>query len=141
MLQKQVPQREFAKHVSAVLCGRLVRKLCESCKVAYEPTPALAKKLGLPEGKVEALFRVPKPEEIEKPCETCGGLGYIGRTGLFELLLVDDAIRQTLLKEPKLELLRRTARAGGMRTFQEEGVLLIARGVTSLAELQRVLKQ
>jgi type II secretory ATPase GspE/PulE/Tfp pilus assembly ATPase PilB-like protein len=141
MLQKGVPQREFAKHVSAVLCVRLIRKLCETCKVAYEPTPDLAKKLGLPEGKVEALYRTPKPEEIEKPCKTCGGLGYIGRTAVFELLIVDDQIRQILLKEPKLELLKKAAKAAGMRSFQEEGVLLIARGVTSLAELQRVLKQ
>jgi len=140
MLQKQVPQRDFAKSVSAVLCIRLIRKLCETCKVAYEPTPDLSKKLGLPEGKVEALYRTPKPEEIEKPCKTCGGIGYVGRTAVFELLLIDDAIRQLLIKEPKLELLRKAAKATGMRTFQEEGVLLIARGVTSLAELQRVLK-
>jgi type II secretory ATPase GspE/PulE/Tfp pilus assembly ATPase PilB-like protein len=140
MLQKQVPQREFAKTISAVLCVRLIRKLCEGCKVAYEPTPDLAKKLGLPEGKVTALYRTPKAEEIEKPCQTCGGIGYVGRTALFELLVVDDQIRQILLKEPKLELLKKAAKAAGMRTFQEEGVLLIAKGITSLAELQRVLK-
>jgi type II secretory ATPase GspE/PulE/Tfp pilus assembly ATPase PilB-like protein len=127
--------------VTAVLCVRLIRKLCEGCKVAYEPTPDLAKKLGLPEGKVEALYRTPKPEEIEKPCKTCGGLGYIGRTGVFELLVVDDQVRQALLKEPKVEIVRKAAKAAGMRSFQEEGVLLIAKGVTSLAELQRVLKQ
>ncbi len=141
MLQKGVPQREFAKTLTAVLCVRLIRKLCESCKVAYEPTPDLAKKLGLPEGKIAALFRTPKSEEIEKPCLSCGGIGYLGRTGLFELLLIDDQIRQLLQKEPKLELLKKAAKACGMRTFQEEGVLLIAKGVTSLAELQRVLKQ
>jgi type II secretory ATPase GspE/PulE/Tfp pilus assembly ATPase PilB-like protein len=141
MLQKQVPQREFAKTLSAVLCVRLIRKLCVDCKVAYEPTPDLAKKLGLPEGKIEALYRTPKPEEIEKPCKTCGGIGYKGRTAVFELLVIDDQIRKTLIKEPKLELLRKATKATGMRSFQEEGVLLIAKGVTSLAELQRVLKQ
>jgi type II secretory ATPase GspE/PulE/Tfp pilus assembly ATPase PilB-like protein len=141
MLQKKLPQREFAKTLSAVLGVRLIRKLCDECKVAYEPTPDLAKKLGLPEGKIEALYRTPKPEEIEKPCKTCGGIGYKGRTAVFELLVIDDLIRQTLIKEPKLDLLKKAARASGMRSFQEEGVLLIAKGVTSLAELQRVLKQ
>jgi type II secretory ATPase GspE/PulE/Tfp pilus assembly ATPase PilB-like protein len=141
ILQKQVPQREFAKSVTCVLCVRLIRKLCETCRVAYEPTPDLAKKLGLPEGKVEALYRTPKPEEVEKPCKTCGGVGYFGRTALFELLVVDDLIRQLLIKEPKLDSLKKAAKAAGMRSFQEEGVLLIAKGVTSLAELQRVLKQ
>lgn len=140
MMQKPIPHREFAKTVSAVLCVRLIRKLCETCRVAYEPTPELAKKLGLPEGKIEALYRTPKPEEADKPCKDCGGIGYLGRTGMFELLVVDDAIRQILLKEPKLELLNKAARAAGMRTFQEEGILLIAKGITSLAELQRVLK-
>jgi type II secretory ATPase GspE/PulE/Tfp pilus assembly ATPase PilB-like protein len=141
MLKQKVPHREFAKTVSAVLSTRLIRKLCDECKVAYEPTPDLAKKLGLPAGKVEALYRTPKPEEADKPCKVCGGIGYIGRTGLFELLVVNDQIREILIKQPNLDLLRKAARAAGMRSFQEEGVLLIAKGVTSLAELQRVLKQ
>ena len=84
---------------------------------------------------------MPKPEEIEKPCKECGGLGFNGRTGVFELLVVDDKIREILVKQPKLDLLRKAARAAGMRSFQEEGLLLVAKGVTSLAELQRVLKQ
>jgi type II secretory ATPase GspE/PulE/Tfp pilus assembly ATPase PilB-like protein len=141
MLQQKVPQRDFAAIATAVLCTRLIRKLCDTCKVAYAPTPDLLKKLGIPQGKVEALYRQPKPEEIEKPCPECGNLGFKGRTGLFELLIVDDKIREILVKQPQVELLRKAARAAGMRTFQEEGLLLVAKGVTSLAELQRVLKE
>jgi type II secretory ATPase GspE/PulE/Tfp pilus assembly ATPase PilB-like protein len=141
MLQLKVPQREFAMVVSAVICGRLIRKLCDTCKVAYAPTPDLLKKLGIPAGKVEALYRVPKPEEIEKPCKECGGIGFKGRTGVFELLVVDDKVREVLIKAPKLDLLTKAARLAGMRPFQEEGLLLVAKGVTSLAELQRVLKE
>ena len=141
ILQLKVPQRDFAAVVTAVLCTRLIRKLCDSCKVAYAPTPDLLKKLGIPQGKVEALYRSPKPEEIEKPCKECGGFGFKGRTGLFELLIVDDRIREILVKQPKLDLLKKAARLAGMRTFQEEGLLLVAKGVTSLAELQRILKE
>jgi type II secretory ATPase GspE/PulE/Tfp pilus assembly ATPase PilB-like protein len=141
MLQLKIPQREFAEVVTAVLCTRLIRRLCDACKVAYSPTPDLLKKLGIPQGKVEALYRVPKPEEVDKPCKECGGLGFKGRTGLFELLEVDDRIREILIKQPKLDLLRKAARLAGMRPFQEEGLLLVAKGVTSLAELQRVLKE
>ncbi len=141
MLQMKVPQRDFAAVVTAVLCTRLIRKLCDACKVGYAPTPDLLKKLGIPAGKVEALYRVPKPEEIDKPCKECGGLGFKGRTGLFELLVVDDRIREILVKQPKLDLVRKAARLAGMRPFQEEGLLLVAKGVTSLAELQRVLKE
>jgi general secretion pathway protein E len=64
-----------------------------------------------------------------------------GRTAVFELLVVDDKVREVLLKQPKIDLLRKAARLAGMRTFQEEGVLLVAKGVTSLAELQRILKE
>jgi type II secretory ATPase GspE/PulE/Tfp pilus assembly ATPase PilB-like protein len=141
MLQLKIPQRDFAAVVTAVLCTRLIRKLCDACKVAYPPTPELLKKLGIPQGKVEALYRVPKAEEVDKPCKQCGGLGFFGRTGLFELLEVDDRIREILVKQPKLDILRKAARLAGMRTFQEEGLLLVAKGVTSLAELQRVLKE
>jgi type II secretory ATPase GspE/PulE/Tfp pilus assembly ATPase PilB-like protein len=141
MLQQKVPQRDFAEVVTAVICTRLVRKLCDACKVAYAPTPDLLKKLGIPAGKVEALYRAPKPEEIEKPCPECGNLGFKGRIGLFELLVVDDKIREILVKRPQLDLLRKVARQGDMRTFQEEGLLLVAKGVTSLAELQRILKE
>jgi type II secretory ATPase GspE/PulE/Tfp pilus assembly ATPase PilB-like protein len=141
ILQLKVPQREFAAVVTAVLCTRLIRKLCDACKVGYPPTPDLLKKLGIPQGKVELLYRVPKPEEVDKPCRQCGGLGFIGRTGLFELLEVDDRIRELLVKQPKLDLVRKAARLAGMRPFQEEGLLLVAKGVTSLAELQRILKE
>lgn len=141
MLQKKVPHRDFAALVTAVLNTRLIRRLCDECKVGYEPAPDLLKKLGIPAGKVEALYRTPKPEEIEKPCKKCAGVGYYGRTGLFELLEVDSKVREVLVKSPKLSLVQQAARAAGMRTLQEEGILLVARGVTSIQELQRVLKQ
>ena len=84
---------------------------------------------------------MPKPEEIEKPCQECGSMGFKGRTGLFELLVVDDKIREILVKQPSSTCCKKAARLAGMRTFQEEGMLLVAKGVTSLAELQRVLKE
>lgn len=141
LLQMKVPQREFAETLTAVLCMRLIRKLCDACKVAYAPTPDLLAKLGIPAGKIEALFRVPKQEEIDKPCQQCAGIGFKGRTGLFELFVVDGKAREILAKQPQLDLLRKAARAAGTRSFQEEGLLLVAKGVTSIAELQRVLKQ
>lgn len=140
-LQLKMPQREFASVVKAVLYQRLIRKLCPDCKVGYAPPPEVLKKLGIPAGKVEQLYRTPKPEEIEKPCKTCQGLGYLGRTGLFELLVVTDQMREILIKQPKLELLKQASRAAQQRSLQEEGVLLVAQGTTSLQELQRVLQQ
>ncbi len=143
VLQLKLPQKQFASVVTAVLYQRLIRKLCSDCKVGYTPPAEVLKKLGIPPGKVQQLYRPPKPEEIEEQkqvCQTCQGIGYFGRTGIFELLMVTDQMREILAKQPNLDLLRKAARADGQRSLQEEGILLVAKGVTSLQELQRVLK-
>jgi len=140
ILQMKVSAKDFASVVKAVLYQRLIRLLCEDCKVGYTPPNEVLRKLGIPAGKVEQLFRPPKGEEIEKPCTTCQGLGYQGRTGVFELLVVTDQMREILIKQPKLALLKKAARASRQRSLQEEGVLLVAKGQTSLPELMRVLK-
>lgn len=140
-LQLKVSAKDFATVAKAVLYQRLIRKLCPDCKVGFTPAADLLRKLGIPPGKVEKIYRTPKPEEIEKPCKTCQGLGYYGRTGLFELLVVTDRMREILVKQPKLDLLKAAAREARQRSLQEEGVLLVAQGVTSLQELTRVLQQ
>jgi type II secretory ATPase GspE/PulE/Tfp pilus assembly ATPase PilB-like protein len=163
LLLKAAP-KEFAKAVRAVLCVRLIRKLNDTCKQPYTPPPQLLAKLGIPAGRVKVLYKEwtppppPTPEEekeirkrkaklpptacplCEQEGALCHGLGYRGRTGIFELLDVNDQIRDALVKEPKLEVLRAIARASGHRSLQEEGILLVAQGTTSLTELQRVLK-
>lgn len=142
VLMLKVPAKEFAPVAKAVLNMRLVRKLCEACRQPYAPTPEMLKKLGIPPGKVQSFFRPPPPPENPKEiCKQCQGLGYLGRTSIFELLVVDDKMRQALVSQPKLELLRKLARASGQRGLQDEGLVLVARGITSLQELQRVLKQ
>jgi type II secretory ATPase GspE/PulE/Tfp pilus assembly ATPase PilB-like protein len=155
MLLKPENVENFVQTVKAVLNVRLVRRLCDTCKVGYVPPPQLVKQLGIPAGRVHELFREwkPNPEEQNKKvppdaCEFCGllgpscnGLAYRGRVAIFELLIVDDKLREALLKQPKLETLRKIACQSGHRTAKDEGVLMIARGITSLNELQRVLSQ
>jgi type II secretory ATPase GspE/PulE/Tfp pilus assembly ATPase PilB-like protein len=140
LLQMKLPAKQLASVATAVLYQRLIRKLCPDCKVGYTPPADVLKKLGIPPGKVQQLYRPPKPEERDKPCQTCQALGYVGRTGIFELLVVTDQMREIVAKQPSLDLLRKAARADGQRSLQEEGILLVAKGVTSLQELQRVLK-
>lgn len=140
LLQMKLPQKQLGSVLTGVLYQRLIRKLCPDCKVGYTPPPEVLKKLGIPPGKVQQLFRPPKAEEIEKPCATCQGIGYVGRTGIFELLEVNDQMREIIAKQPSLDLLKKAARADGQRSLQEEGILLVAKGVTSLPELMRVLK-
>ncbi|MEO0113130.1 MAG: GspE/PulE family protein, partial [candidate division WOR-3 bacterium] len=79
----------IASSLIGVLAQRLVRKICPTCKESYQPKPEVLKYLGLEE-KMH-LFR-------GKGCEECNNTGYRGRTGIFELLIVDDAIREMILK-------------------------------------------
>ena len=142
VLMLKVPANKFAPVVKAVLNVRLLRKLCQECRQPYAPNPEMLKKLGIPPDRVQALYRPPPPPEDPKEiCQACRGIGYVGRTGLYELLKVDDKLREALIKQPKQEVLRKIARANRHQGLQEEGLVLIVKGITSLQELQRVLKQ
>ena len=92
VLALKVSAKAFARSVTGVLNQRLIRKLCDACKEAYAPTPQVLQQLGIPPGRVQAFYR--PPQEPEKVCEQCGGIGYHGRTALFELMMVDDAVRK-----------------------------------------------
>jgi type II secretory ATPase GspE/PulE/Tfp pilus assembly ATPase PilB-like protein len=139
VMMLKVPPAKFATSVIAALNERLIRKLCPKCKEGYAPTPQVLEQLGIPAGRVEAFYRPPtQPEEV---CQECQGIGYLGRTGIFELLFIDDGVRQALTTTPQLAAVRQAARKAGMRTLQEEGIVLVAKGITSLQELMRVLKE
>ena len=141
-LTTKVPAKKYAVAVTAVVAHRLIRKLCEKCKEAYPAPPQILQRLGLPPEKVPAFYRPPTPRP-DRPeiCPDCNGLGYHGVTGLMELMTVNDHIRQSLLKEPTVESVRAIARKTGMKTMEDEGLLLVVKGVTSIPELARVLKE
>jgi len=143
---------KLAQALGAVINQRLVRKLCDACREAFQPPPDVLQRLGIPPGKVQVLYREkqplppgvepPKPKKGDPPliCPKCNGIGYYGRTAIYEILVIDDRLREAITKQPKIEVLRQVARQGGNWTLQEEGVLLLAQGITSFTELQRVLK-
>jgi type II secretory ATPase GspE/PulE/Tfp pilus assembly ATPase PilB-like protein len=149
LLGMKVDAETLSGTLRGVLYSRLIRKLCETCRQAVQPTPEILKRLGIPEGRVTVLYQEKQPlqpgEQRKRGepeiCPACRGLGYKGRTAIFELLVIDDKLKAALLKAPNLETLKKLARASGNRTVQEEGILLVAQGITSIAELQRVLKQ
>ena len=94
-------------------------------------------------------WRLPPPEkrvdekgkDIEfPPCKTCGGLGYIGRIAVYELLEVNGAIRATLKSQPKVDAIEQVARKSGKASISQQTYKLVLLGVTSLAEAQRMLK-
>jgi type II secretory ATPase GspE/PulE/Tfp pilus assembly ATPase PilB-like protein len=128
----------LSSSLSAILGQRLVRKLCDECKEGYKPSPDLLQKTGLPAEKVDQFYRPPK--QFGGTCPSCGGLGYLGRTGVFELLMVNDRIRDLIRENPNMTQIRAEARKAGMLYLREEGLRLLVKGITSIDELLRVVK-
>jgi type II secretory ATPase GspE/PulE/Tfp pilus assembly ATPase PilB-like protein len=147
LLDLGVQSYMVASALSAILGQRLVRMLCPNCKVAYRPNPDLLRRANLPAGKIKAFYRPPKPEEMEteddgtpKECPNCGGTGYRGRTGIFELLVVNDKIREMIKDNPNLDVIRQEAQKQGMVYLQQDGMRVVIEGETSIEELLRVAK-
>lgn len=135
--------QKWANQIKAVLCQRLIRKLCNHCKESYMPPIETLKAVGATE-KIR-LFRQPTPvqpqpgEEPPQPCPECHGLGYRGRTAIFELVIVGNETRKVLLQTPKLELVRAALKKDGNQFMMKEGLKLVREGETSLQELKRAL--
>ena len=140
----------FASTLTAVINQRIVRRLCERCKVGFQPPPALLQRLGIPAGRVTVLYQPYVPPPIEQqvdangkpapipPCEACQGRSYFGRVAIFELLQPGNQFRAALLKTQDVGQLSKIAKEEGHRSLQAEAVLTVARGLTSLDELKRV---
>jgi general secretion pathway protein E len=121
----------IAATLEGVLAQRLVRKICPECRERYKPDPgAVALLAQQPVGHV-ALER-------GRGCSACRHTGYRGRTGLFELLLVTDEIKQALLKSPNAGALREIAHAQGMTALRQDGWRKVQAGITTVEEVLRV---
>ncbi|MDX2035438.1 MAG: GspE/PulE family protein [Isosphaeraceae bacterium] len=127
----------IASALTSVLGQRLVRVLCETCKEPYKPKPEFLKKAGLPADKVDVFYR--KPAEPEQICPTCGGTGYLGRTGIFELMVVSEPMRDLIRENPSINAIKAEARKNGMIYLQEDGLRQVIQGKTSIEELLRVV--
>src|SRR5207245_919155 len=133
-----------ADAVNAILGQRLVRLLCPKCKVRYKVNPDSLRKANLPVDKIKYFYRPPddangqRGEDGERlpVCEHCGGTGYYGRTGIFELLEITDRIRDLIrCDNPNLNAVRQEAIKNGMKNLQEDGLRQVIEGKTSIPEL------
>ena len=130
-----------------VSCQRLIRKLCIACRQAYKPDVALLKKANLPADKIDHFYRPPPPEGLFDakgnplpPCANCQASGYFGRTGVFELLVVDDTMRDMIRNGQPINNIRAQARSNSMLFLQEVGIQKVISGVTSMNEVLRVMR-
>ncbi len=125
---------------------RLVRMLCPECKEAYRPNPDFLRKANLASQKVDVLYRPPSHPETDRKgrpvvCARCQNVRYTGRTGLFELMPIDEEARAMIASGASAADVRTHARKLGMRNLQEEGLRLVIDGTTSIEEVLRAIKQ
>jgi general secretion pathway protein E len=126
-----------ASSLVGVLAQRLVRVLCPDCKKPYVPTAEERQQVGLTDA---ILKQAGSPSHVYKAvgCPACNHTGYSGRTGIYELMLVDDDVRPLILKSVDATTIKRAAVDRGMITLMEHGAYKVAKGITTAAEVLSV---
>lgn len=148
----------IASTVNVIIAQRLIRRLCVECRKPYRLDKKEIESLGK-SYDIEAIFRFLKNDPVSrkfvadatswedvtlyKPagCEQCGGEGYRGRNGIYEVLGMDTDIRKLVTQAATSEELEKKARENGMATMVEDGFLKIVQGITSLEEVMRATKE
>ena len=133
LIDLQVPPFFIAASVNAILAQRLVRKLC-SCRTASEDVTELQS--GLLSLGYEST---PVVAYVPKGCDRCDNTGYSGRIGVYELLLLDDRIRQAIRNNVRDDALRDFVTSNGMRLMIDDAVNKVMEGITTLDEVLRVV--
>ncbi|NLN91711.1 MAG: Flp pilus assembly complex ATPase component TadA [Candidatus Hydrogenedens sp.] len=133
LLDMDVEPFMITASLEAVLAQRLVRVLCKACRERYSPDQEEMDELGVPTAWRSdpkfAFFRA-------KGCAACDYVGYMGRTGLYEIMLVDEFVRELILERAMAHELRNYARKDqGMVILREEGLVKCIQGITSAAEV------
>jgi general secretion pathway protein E len=126
-----------ASSLVGVLAQRLVRVLCPTCRAPYVPTREERDQVGLTD-EIWAQAGNPKAIYKARGCPECQGTGYQGRTGIYELMLVDDDIRQLILKSVDSSTIKRAATDRDMVTLMQHGAYKVAQGITTAAEVLSV---
>jgi general secretion pathway protein E len=128
-----------ASSLMAVLAQRLVRKVCKECREPHEPSDEEIAKLGMSRDRFQAfgggiVYRA-------KGCSVCSKSGYRGRAGIYELLVIDDDVRQLILKNVDSGTIKKKAGEKGMLSLLDDGALKVAQGLTTIAEVLSVTQE
>jgi type IV pilus assembly protein PilB len=118
--------------IEGIVAQRLVRKICLNCKTEY--TPSLDQLMEL---ELRPEMVVGKKFYYGKGCANCNNTGYRGRFGLYEIMLLDDDIRDMIIQHASTQVLRNEGKKRGMRTLRHSGLLAIYDGITSIEEVVR----
>ena len=128
-----------ASSLTAVLAQRLIRRLCRECRERYQPTDEEISKLGMSRDRYRAMGGDFAYRAVG--CSACGRNGYRGRSGIYELLMVDDDVRQLVLKNVDSGTIKKKAMEKGMLSLLDDGAMKVAQGETSIAEVLSVTQE
>jgi general secretion pathway protein E len=128
-----VPSYLIASTIIGVMGQRLVRKICKQCEKAYELLPEEAQAIGLSSGRDQKVV-----VKYGEGCAQCRGTGYQGRTGIFEVMELNDRMRALIHDKSDAEVIRKAAVADGMVGLREAAVLKMLKGETTFDEVIRV---
>jgi general secretion pathway protein E len=128
-----VPSYLISSTIIGVMAQRLVRKICRRCEMSYELLPEEAQAVGLASGRDRKIV-----VKYGEGCPDCRGTGYHGRTGIFEVMEMNDAIRAIIRDKADAELIRKAAITDGMVGLREAAVQKMLKGETTFDEVIRV---
>ena len=135
--------KDAADSLAAVFNQRLIRKLCPTCRVAYQPDAAALKRLNIPKDSASELYKASGKVVVgnkEKTCPACLGIGYRGRTAIFEVIVVDEqGVARQYIANQDTDKLKAYMRKNGLPTLQEAALAKVVSGETDIREIQRVL--
>ena len=125
-----------ASSIVGILAQRLVRRVCPSCREPYRPTPEMLREMGL------GASLPPDPVFYRGAgCPDCMNIGYRGRSGIYELLTVDEQVRDLLLQNKDAGSIKSAAVKKGMKTLRDAGLAMALAGETSIEEVLRVTQE
>lgn len=133
-----------ASAINALVGQRIVRRVCQTCKEEYTPTPSVIEDIVKVLGKMAPppdsirLYRGKVSTDEKNVCSTCGGSGYLGRMGIFELFPVTDMISKLTLEHAPMQTIEDAAVSEGMITLKRDGYMKALEGITTLEEVLRV---
>ncbi len=135
----------IAPAINVAMAQRLVRKLCTSCRVAQEKQSQMRTEIKKELALLPAGVPIPKEDEWTifganpDGCAACNGIGYKSRTGVYEIILIDDKVESLILGSASESAIKKEAFAQGQIIMRQDGLLKVLTGITDLAELERVV--
>ena len=143
LLDMKIEPYLIASSITAVIGQRVVRKICVSCREQYMPVPEVATDIRNVLGKLLDI-KLSQGQMIlyrGKGCEECNGTGYLGRIGIYEVLILNEKVGRLILERETSESIERQAIEDGMVTMKQDGYLKVVEGITTIEEVLRVAQE